>query len=223
MSEVPARSRWYQPQSSAGRDITMLPAPGPEHPDRERASHPRPLRPPGNCHALTDRRPGHQRTAFPPPRPRKQPGGHSGIHARLSGARQAGTRADAACPWPSVKKPTVPTNRPGGPGAVRSARAHRPLAVKLIGGRGAGDKRETRPGRPGAVDVLGLHSGQAPNPGTSSRSAGTLALDHPAGRTPSGQALGTSRQSRPTAVQFAGTWEDIAARSARALSRNQTE
>ena len=161
MSEVPARSRWYQPQSSAGRDITMLPAPGPEHPDRERASHPRPLRPPGNCHALTDRRPGHQRTAFPPPRPRKQPGGHSGIHARLSGARQAGTRADAACPWPSVKKPTVPTNRPGGRGAVRSARAHRPLAVKLIGVAGAGDKRETRPGRPGAVDVLGLHSGQA--------------------------------------------------------------
>jgi hypothetical protein len=41
-----------------------------------------------------------------------------------------------------------------------------PPAVKLIAGRGSGDeRRRPRPGRPGAVDVPGLHPGQAPNPG----------------------------------------------------------
>jgi len=61
----------------------------------------------------------------------------------------------------------------GTPSIVHAARAHRPLAVKLIAGRGAGDeRRRPRPGRPGAVDVPGVHSGQAPNPGTSSRTAG---------------------------------------------------
>lgn len=56
---------------------------------------------------------------------------------------------------------------------VHAARAHHPLAVKLIAGRGAGDeRRRPRPGRLGAVDVPGSHSGQAPNPGTTSRTAG---------------------------------------------------
>ncbi len=32
-----------------------------------------------------------------------------------------------------------------------------------------------------------------------------------------------SRQGRPAAVQFAGTWEDVAARSARTLSRRHAE
>ncbi len=45
-----------------------------------------------------------------------------------------------------------------------------PLAVKLIAGHGAGDERRgPLPGRPDAVDDLGLHSGQTPNPSTSTR------------------------------------------------------
>jgi NAD(P)-dependent dehydrogenase (short-subunit alcohol dehydrogenase family) len=34
---------------------------------------------------------------------------------------------------------------------------------------------------------------------------------------------GTSRQGRPAAVQLAGTWEDVTARSARTLSRRHAE
>jgi NAD(P)-dependent dehydrogenase (short-subunit alcohol dehydrogenase family) len=34
---------------------------------------------------------------------------------------------------------------------------------------------------------------------------------------------GTSRQGRPAAVQLAGTWEDVAARSVRTLSRRHAE
>ena len=97
--------------------------------------------------------------------------------------------------------------------------------MKLIAGRGAGDeRRRPPPGRPDAAGVLGLHSGQAPNPGTSSRTAGDAGPGSSSGPDPSGgQAPGTSRQSRPAAVQFAGTWEDVAARSVRTLSRNHTE
>ena len=51
----------------------------------------------------------------PPPRPGKPPGaagGHAGIHTRLGAARQAGKHAaSAARPWPSVKQPTVRTDR----------------------------------------------------------------------------------------------------------------
>jgi hypothetical protein len=37
------------------------------------------------------------------------------MHAQLGGARQArNTKADTARPWPSVKQPTVRTDRPGG-------------------------------------------------------------------------------------------------------------
>ena len=63
-------------------------------PGRERAGNPGPLRPPGHRHALPDNRPGHQRTRLPraAPRPGKPPGtaaGHTGMHARLGGPRQA--------------------------------------------------------------------------------------------------------------------------------------
>ena len=75
-------------------------------------------------------------------------------------------------------------------------------------GRAAG----ARPGRPGTVDTLGLHSGQVPNPGTGSRTAGGA-----------GQAPGTLQQSWPAASQFAGTWEDVAIRNVRTLSRDHVE
>lgn len=56
---------------------------------------------------------------------------------------------------------------------------------------------------------LGLHPGQAPNRARARGRPGTPPLDHPADRPPSGgQTPGTSRQSRPSAVQFARTWED---------------
>ena len=86
------------------------------HTDRERAGHPGPLRPPGHRHALPHR-PGHQRTRLPRPAPRpgKAPGaagGHTGMHTRLGAALQAGKHAaSAARPWPSVKQPTVRTDR----------------------------------------------------------------------------------------------------------------
>ena len=49
-------------------------------------------------------------------------GGHTGMHARLGAARQAGKHAaSAARPWPSVEKPTVRTDRPDGMDAVRYA------------------------------------------------------------------------------------------------------
>ena len=49
-------------------------------------------------------------------------GGHTGMHARLGAARQAGKHAaSAARPWPSVEKPTVHTDRPDGMDAVRYA------------------------------------------------------------------------------------------------------
>jgi hypothetical protein len=47
-------------------------------------------------------------------------GGHTGMHARLGAARQAGKHAaSAARPWPSVEKPTVRTDHPDGMDAVR--------------------------------------------------------------------------------------------------------
>ncbi len=65
-----------------------------EHPAHERASDPRPLRPPGKRRGLTDRRPSHQRTLPVRLRPRAITGrsGHTGMYARLSGTRQARTR-----------------------------------------------------------------------------------------------------------------------------------
>jgi hypothetical protein len=65
-------------------------------------------------------------SAFPvPPRVpgnHQGAGGHTGMHARLGAARQAGKHAaSAARPWPSVKQPTVRTDRDGAriPSAMR--------------------------------------------------------------------------------------------------------
>jgi hypothetical protein len=76
-SDIPARVPWAK------------------HRAYERAGDPRPLRPPGKRHALPDRRPSHQRTRPSPPAPGRSPGRRAdtqGMHAQLSGARQAGTR-----------------------------------------------------------------------------------------------------------------------------------
>ena len=56
-----------------------------------------------------------------------------------------------------------------------SCMLHGPIAPGGEADRGSRRRRraaETPAGTPDAVDVLGLHSGQAPNPGTSSRTAG---------------------------------------------------
>ena len=108
------------------RGVIPVRVPRAEHPGRERPGSPGPLRPPGHGHALPHR-PGHQRTCLPrpAPRPEKPPraaDGHTGMHTRLSAARQAGKHAvSAARPWPSVKQPTVCTDRDGGriPSAMR--------------------------------------------------------------------------------------------------------
>jgi len=99
----------------------VIPArvPGTEHPADERAGDPRPLRPPGHRHALPDLPPSYQRTRLPRPPP--PPGNHrgrqagcTGMHARLSGSRQAETR-DRRGPSVAVRgKPTVHTDRPSG-------------------------------------------------------------------------------------------------------------
>jgi hypothetical protein len=91
-------------------------------------------------------------SAFPvPPRvPGTTQGadGHTGMHARLGAARQAGKHAaSAARPWPSVKKPTVRTDRPDGMAAVRYASvntATRRLTVTHRDTRR--DKKKTAPG-----------------------------------------------------------------------------
>jgi hypothetical protein len=70
-------------------------------------------------------------------------GGHTGMHARLGAARQAGKHAaSAARPWPSVEKPTVRTDRPDGMDAVRYTSV-RPGLQK------ATDRRTPGHGRPG--------------------------------------------------------------------------
>jgi hypothetical protein len=54
----------------AREEHSVIPARVPRAEDRadERADNPSPLHQPGNLHALSNRRPGHQRTAFPPAR-----------------------------------------------------------------------------------------------------------------------------------------------------------
>jgi len=50
------------------------------------------------------------------------PSGHTGMHSRVGGARQAEkSAANGARPWPSVETPTVRTDRPHGPAPVRYA------------------------------------------------------------------------------------------------------
>src|SRR5581483_11275121 len=105
----------------------VIPArvPGAEHCAHERAGDPRPLWPPGHRHALPDRQPSHQRTRLPwPPGSRESragPQADTGMHARLSGIRQAGI-TPAARPSVAVRgKSTVHTDRPGGRIPVRYA------------------------------------------------------------------------------------------------------
>jgi hypothetical protein len=79
------------------RGVIPARVPGTEHPDCERAGDPRPLRPPGHRHALPDLRPSHHSAPAFPGRPppahhRGRQAGSTGMHARLSGTRQAGTR-----------------------------------------------------------------------------------------------------------------------------------
>jgi hypothetical protein len=94
----PAQARERLRHLGQHRKAPVIPArvPGTEHPDCERAGDPRPLRPPGHRHALPDLPPSHQHTRLPqPPAPGEAIGplgGHTGMHAGLSGARQAGTR-----------------------------------------------------------------------------------------------------------------------------------
>jgi hypothetical protein len=81
--------------------------------------------PSGHCHALPDLA---QPSAHPPSPAAPSPANHrgrqagcTGMHARLSGSRQAGTR-DRRGPYAAVRgKPTVHTDRPSGrtPPAIR--------------------------------------------------------------------------------------------------------
>ncbi len=125
----------------------VIPAwmPGAEHLTDERAGDPRPLRPPGKRHALPDRRPGHHRTALPrPPRPGKPAGqrADAGICTLSSaanvkpaqraprGPRPWLVRGRGPRPWPSVKQPTVRTDRPNGTQArPLCVRGHRNMTV----------------------------------------------------------------------------------------------
>jgi hypothetical protein len=75
-----------------------------------------PLRPPGQRHALPDRRPSHQRTRRSPPTPPrgKPPGRRTDTRGCTldSAARVKPEHATgAARPWPSVKQPTVRIDR----------------------------------------------------------------------------------------------------------------
>jgi hypothetical protein len=119
--------------------------PGAEYLRDECSGCPRPLRPPGKRHALPDRRPGHHRTALPrPPRPGKPAGqrADAGICTLSSaanvkpaqraprGPRPWLVRGRGPRPWPSVKQPTVHTDRPSGTHArPLCVRGHRNMTV----------------------------------------------------------------------------------------------
>ena len=69
--------------------------PGTKYPTYEGAGNLGPLRPSGKRHAFPNSRPSHQRTCPSPPAPGRSPGRRAdtqGMHAQLSGTRQAGTR-----------------------------------------------------------------------------------------------------------------------------------
>jgi hypothetical protein len=141
---VPARCARLAVPDAIAEHLThqqggVIPArvPGTEHPaDCERADDPCPLGPSGHRHALPDLPPGHQRTRLPrPPPPRQITGaarpGCTGMHARLSGSRQAGAR-DRRGPSVAVRgKPTVHTDRPRG----RTPSAYLPWTPRHSGPR----------------------------------------------------------------------------------------
>jgi hypothetical protein len=85
-----------------------------EYPVHERAGDPRPLRPPRKSHGLPDH-PSHQRNRPSPPAPTREvlgaPGGRTGMHARLGGARQAWTRRQRG-PAVAVRRNADGVHRP---------------------------------------------------------------------------------------------------------------
>ena len=90
---------------------------------------PGPAATPDKCrkrHALPNRQPSHQRTVpFPAALPGKTtglPGGHTGMHARLSGTRQAGTRRQRGLSVAVCGKSTVCTDRAHCPVSIDVAR-----------------------------------------------------------------------------------------------------
>ena len=98
------------------------------HTAYERAADPRPLGPPGNRHALPNRRPSHQRTRPSPPAPpwgSHRAAGWTHEDARPTQRRTSSrnTATSGARPWLSVEKPTVRTDRPASTDA-------RPLFVR---------------------------------------------------------------------------------------------
>jgi hypothetical protein len=97
---------------------------GAGHPSAN-ADDPRPRRPRRIRHALPDRRPGHQRTRPSPARlTAGSPGRRTGTRGYTPGTPgnvKPEHAASAARPWPSVKQPTVRTDRDGAriPSAIR--------------------------------------------------------------------------------------------------------
>ena len=108
------------------RGVIPARVPRPGHPGRERPGNPGPLRPPGRRHALPETALATSAPAFPgPPR---GPGNHRGPRPGTRGCTpgsaarvEPGYAAGAARPWPSVKQPTVRTDRDGAriPSAMR--------------------------------------------------------------------------------------------------------
>jgi hypothetical protein len=119
VSRATARTRSRR-TAPARRRHPRTGCPGPSNPADERSGQPRPLCPSGKVsrspgplpQSSAHRLPGRPRSG----KTRGAPGGHTGMHARLGGGRQAGTRS-----WhgPSVAvrgKPTVtPTARQARP------------------------------------------------------------------------------------------------------------
>src|SRR5689334_19555145 len=91
-----------------------------------------------------------------------------------------------------------------------------PLAVKLIAGHGAGGGD---PGRDAAVPSASL-AASGSGPEARRELAGGRGCRPWIIRRPGPE---TSRRAWPAAVQLAGTWENLAARSARTLSRRHVE
>src|SRR5947208_15984755 len=105
------------PEQLAHQQRGVIPArvPRPEHPGRERAGHPGPLRPPGHRHALPNNRPGHPRTRLPRPRPGKPPGTAGGTYGDAPPTRRPASSQEMAdgeaAPATCVEKLTEINNR----------------------------------------------------------------------------------------------------------------
>jgi hypothetical protein len=93
------------PEQLAHQQDRVFPAgvPRAKHRAHEHAGHPRPLRPPGECHGLPGRCPRHAHRAFPSALvPENHAGGHS--DARPTQRRTSSRNAPrTASPWPSAE------------------------------------------------------------------------------------------------------------------------